>query len=65
MEILCKLSDQSIIENGSEYYEYIATMRKKDDKSFYKKCTILNINLDEVNKISNDYTSTQNKNFDF
>ena len=31
----------------------------------YKIYTFNNANLDEVNKISNDYISTQNKNFDF
>ena len=31
----------------------------------YKIYTFNNANLDEVNKISNDYISTHNKNFDF
>ena len=33
MKLLCKVSDRSIIENGSEYMNYLATMRKKNDKS--------------------------------
>ena len=33
--------------------------------SLYKKYTINNVNLDEVNKIINDYISTYNKIFDF
>ena len=68
MDFLCELCDQSIIENHSEYNNYLATLRKKNDK-FYKKnikkCTINNVNLDEVNKILNDYLSTYNKKFDF
>ena len=65
MTLLCEECDRSIIENESEYYNYLATLRKKDDKSFYKKHTINKFNLDEINKILNDYISTHNKNFDF
>ena len=65
MDLLCKVCDQSIVENQSEYYTYLATLRKKDDKSSFKKHTVNNINLDEVNEILNDYISTHNKNFDF
>ena len=39
-------------------------MRKKNDKSLYKKYTINNINLDEVDEILNDYITTHNKKFD-
>ena len=64
MDLLCEVCDRSMIENESKYDNYLATLRKKA-KSFYKKYTINNINLDEVNKILNDYISTHNKNFDF
>ena len=50
MKILCKKCDQPIIENESEYYEYLATLRKKNGKSLYKTYTMNNINLDEVSK---------------
>ena len=63
MDLLCEKCDRSNIENESEYYNYLATLRKKDDKSLYKKYTINNVNLDEVNKIINDYISTFNKFF--
>ena len=36
MDILCRVCDQSIIENESEYYHYLATTQKKNDKSLYK-----------------------------
>ena len=62
MDILCKVCDKDIIENESEYKNYIATLRKKDDKSIYKKYIIYNIILDEVDKIINDYVSTHKKN---
>ena len=61
MNLLCRVCDRSIIENESEYYIYLATLRKKDDKKY----TINNINLDDVDKILNDYISTDNKSFDF
>ena len=49
----------------TECNKYLATLRKENDKCFYKKYTLNNFNLDEVNKIINDYISTHNKNFDF
>ena len=65
MSSLCEVCDQSIIENESEYYNYLATLRKRNDKSLYNKYNFNNFDLDEVNKISNDYISTSNKKFDF
>ena len=65
MDFLCPVCDRSIIENESEYNEYIATMRKKDDKSLYENYTIKNINLDENDKILTDYVTTHNKKFYF
>ena len=61
MSILCKQCDRSIIEHQSEYVKYLATMRKKNDKSLFKKDTINNINLDEVDKVLNDYINSHNK----
>ena len=65
MTFLCEVYDRLIIGNESEYYKYLATLRKKDDKSLYKKYTINNINLTEVNKILNDYISIRYTYFDF
>ena len=64
MDLLCKVCDKEIIENESEYKNYIASLLKKDDKSIYKKYVINNINLDEVDKLLKDYVSTHNKEFD-
>ena len=64
MEFLCKLCDRSIIENEIEYYEYLTTLRKKYNESF-KNITIINVDLDEVKKILNDYISILNKKFRF
>ena len=46
MSFLCEVCDQSIIENESEHKEYVTTLRKINDKSFYKKHTIKNVNSD-------------------
>ena len=50
MNLLCGVSDRSIIENQSEYNSYLATLCKENYKSSFKKYTINNVNLDEVNK---------------
>ena len=64
MDLFCPVCDREIIENVSEYKNCTATPRKIVDKSIYKKNAINNINLDEVDKILNDYVSTHNKKFD-
>ena len=65
MDLLFEVCDRSIIENESEYPNYLATLGKKIHRSLYKKYTINIVNLDEVIKILNDYISTHNKNFGF
>ena len=64
MELLCTVCGREIIENESEYKNYIASLHKKDDKSIYKIYVINNINLDEFDKILRDYVSTHNKKTD-
>ena len=64
MDLLCEVCDKDIIENESEFKNYIASLRKKDDKSIYKIYVINIINLDEVDKILSDYVCTHNKKFD-
>ena len=61
---LCKVCDKYFIENESKFNHYIATLTKEFDKSFYKIYTIINPNLNEVDKILNDYITKRNKNFD-
>ena len=65
MDLLCDVCDRSIIKNETEYMNSLTTLRKNDDKSLYKKYTIIKINLVEVNKKLNDDISIQNKNFEF
>ena len=64
MDYLCQVCDREILENESECKYYIASLRKKDDKRIYKRYVIINIKLDEVDKILKDYVSTHNKKFD-
>ena len=65
MDLLCPVCDRSIFENESEYHEYLATLGKKNHKSFYNKYTNNNVNLDDVMKLLSDSISTHNKSFDF
>ena len=43
MDYFCQVCDRSLIENPSEYQNYLATSRKKNDKNLYIKYTINNI----------------------
>ena len=65
MDLLCPVCDRLIIQNPSEYSEYITTMQKKDDKSLYENYTNININLDDVDKILSDYVTLHDKKFNF
>ena len=46
------------------YYHCKLCYRKKNDKSFYTKYILNNVNIDEVDKIFNYYITTHNKKFD-
>ena len=63
MDLLCRVCHRDIIENESEYKNYIASLCKKDDKIIYKKYVFNNINLNEVDKILKDYVSIHDKKF--
>ena len=65
MDLLCKVCDRSIIENEDEYNKYLATSRKEIGKSLCDEYSIINNNLDEVEKIFNDFVSYNNKKFYF
>ena len=53
------------MEKGSEYYKYMATLREEHDKSVYTNYPINNINLDEYDKLLDDYVITHNRKFYF
>ena len=63
-ELLCPTCDYDILNYKNELYEYLTTFRKKNDKNMYKKYVVNNIDLDEVDKILNDYVNIHNKKFD-
>ena len=42
----------------------MATLTKEYDKSFYENYSIINPNLDEIEKILNDYITSYNRKFD-
>ena len=65
MDYICQVCDRPLIENPSEYQQNLATSHKKNDISLYIKYTINNINLDELDKILNDYITTHNEKFNF
>ena len=41
MELFCTVCDREIIENESEYKNYIVSLNKNDDKSIYKKMLLI------------------------
>ena len=63
MSFLCKVCDKDIIENEPKYYQYMATLTKEYDKSFYENYSITNPNLNEIEKMLNDYITSYKKEF--
>ena len=63
MEFLCKICDIDIIQIQSKLDHYIATLAKEYDRSFYENYIIINPNLDEIDKILNDYITSHNNKF--
>ena len=55
----------SILYNETGYNNYIDCLLKKDNKNLYMKYIIININIEEIDKIFNNYNISHNKKFDF
>ena len=53
MESICIVCGREIFEIESERNHYLATLRKRNDKCFFKKYTIININLVEFDNTLN------------
>ena len=51
MDFFCKVCDREIFEKESERNNYLASLRKRNDKCFYKQYTNNNNNLVEFDKI--------------
>ena len=63
--MLCRVCNYEIFNNKDELYNYLVYFRKYYDRSLYYKYTINNINLNDINKIFEYYTSIQNEKFNF
>ena len=63
-DLLCSVCDYDILNDKIELNNYLATQRKKDDKSITKQDIINNIDLNEFDKILNSYVNIHNKKFD-
>ena len=63
MELLCEICDRERFVNEFERNNYLATLRKRNDESLYDDYTIKNVDLDEVEKLLNDYVTRHKRNF--
>ena len=65
IELLCEICDSDIFDDEDKLYKYLTTFQKDDDKSINKKIIIDNINLNDIDKVLNNYIDIYNKKFDF
>ena len=65
MDYICQYCDRLLIENPDEYEHYLTISLKKNDNSLYIKYTINIINLDNLDKILNDYITTHIEKLNF
>ena len=63
-ELLCLKCNHETFEDNDKLYNYLATFQKENDKNIYKKIVIDNIDLDNIDKILNNYIDNHNKKFD-
>ena len=65
MDLLCPTCDRSIIENESEYENFLATRRKRNNKNYYENYINNNLNFDDFDKRLIDYITSHNKKFHY
>ena len=63
-ELLCLKCNHNIFEDKNKFYNYLATFQRENDKNIYKKIVIDNIDLDNIDKILNNYINNHDKKFD-
>ena len=63
-DILCQVCDYEIFNDKNDLIYYLASFHKRYDRSLYYKYTIININLNNINKIFDYYFTIQNEKFD-
>ena len=62
-DLLCRVCDRDIFEKESKLYNYLTSFHKDNDKNMYKSIVINDVNLNEIDKIINDYIEIHNKKF--
>ena len=62
--MLCQNCDYEIFNDIEELNHYIATLRKRHDRSLYYKYIINDVNLNNINKIFDYYNNINNEKFD-
>ena len=62
--MLCQACDHEIFNDREELDYYIATLRKRHDRSLYYKYIINDVNLNNINKIFDYYIIIHNEKFD-
>ena len=63
-ELLCVKCDHEIFEDKNKLYKYLYTFQRENNKNIYKKIVIDNIDLDDIDKILNNYIKNHNKKID-
>ena len=63
--MLCPSCDYEIFNDNEELNHYLATLRKRHDRSLYYKYIINDVNLNNINKIYNYHISIHNEKFVF
>ena len=63
-DIFCQVCDYEIFNDENELNYYLASFHKRYDRSLYYKYKIKNINLNNINKIFDYYTTIHNEKFD-
>ena len=63
-ELLCLKCNQDIFEDKNKLYNYLSNFQRENDKNIYKKIIIDNIDLDNIDKVLNNYIDNHIKKFD-
>ena len=63
-ELLCLKCNHEIFEDKNKLYNYLSNFQRENNKKISKKIIIDNIDLDNVDKILNNYINNHDKKFD-
>ena len=62
--MLCLDCDHEIFNDRDEFYYYITSLKKRYDRNLYYKYITNNVNLNNINKIFDNYININNEKFD-